>query len=612
MNPNLNRLSEKARNLTHDPGVYLMKDKKGEIIYIGKAKNLKNRVSQYFQPNNPSHTEKVRRMVENVEDFDYIVVGSEFEALVLECSLIKQNAPKYNILLKDDKGYHYIRVEKGPYPRITAQKQLIKDDGADYLGPYTSSYSVTQTVDEVNKIFGLPTCGKKFPQEFRKTRPCLNYHIKHCMGVCRGRISEEEYRAVFDEALAYIKKGGGSLLERLQKQMEAAAESLDFERAARLRDRIRAIRHIADTQKVFLINSKEQDVIAFAQNMNHAAVAVLKFRNYRLSDKDDYVFPDVYDLPTVRQEFLNQYYLQNSDIPPRILIDEPFDGDALLAEYLSEKLGRKVSILVPQRGDSKKMVEMAFQNATEKLSKQVLRTGREVAALDELGKLLGLKKPPVYIEAYDISNIGESAKVGGMVVFENGRPLKKAYKKFKIREVEGQDDYSSMREVLTRRLSHYVEEQGSGEGFGRLPDLILLDGGKGHVSAILPVIAQFGLDIPVFGMVKDSRHRTRAIAKDGGEIAISGNRAAFSFVTTVQDEVHRYSINYQKTVHKQSALEITITRVPGIGKKKAEALLKAYKTRADLLAASPEALQKTAKVKIETANELYDFLHALE
>lgn len=612
MNPNLSRLSEKARNLTHDPGVYLMKDKKGEIIYIGKAKNLKNRVSQYFQPNNPSHTEKVRRMVENVEDFDYIVVGSEFEALVLECSLIKQNAPKYNILLKDDKGYHYIRVEKGPYPRITAQKQLLKDDAADYLGPYTSSYSVTQTVDEVNKIFGLPTCNKKFPQEFRKTRPCLNYHIKQCMGVCRGRISETEYRTVFDEALAYIKRGGGSLLSRLEKQMEEAAEALDFERAARLRDRIRAIRHIADTQKVFLINSKEQDVIAFAQNMNHAAVAVLKFRNYRLSDKDDYVFPDVYDLPTVRQEFLNQYYLQNGDIPPRILIDEAFDGDTLLAEYLSEKLGKKVSILVPQKGDSKKMVEMAFQNATEKLSKQVMRTGREVAALDELAKLLGLKKAPVYIEAYDISNLGESAKVGGMVVFENGRPLKKAYKKFKIREVEGQDDYSSMREVLTRRLTHYMEEKDSGEGFGRLPDLILLDGGKGHVAAILPVIAQFNLEIPVFGMVKDSRHRTRAIAKDGGEIAISGNRAAFSFVTTVQDEVHRYSINYQKTVHKQSALEITITRVPGIGKKKAEMLLKAYKTRAELLAAAPEELQKTAKVKAETALELYDFLHALE
>ncbi len=611
MNPNLARLSEKARNLTHDPGVYLMKDKKGEIIYIGKAKNLKNRVSQYFQPNNPSHTEKVRRMVENVEDFDYIVVGSEFEALVLECSLIKQNAPKYNILLKDDKGYHYIRVEKGPYPRITAQKQLLKDDGADYLGPYTSSYSVTQTVDEVNKIFGLPTCNKKFPQEFRKTRPCLNYHIKQCMGVCRGRISEAEYRAVFDEALAYIKKGGGSLLSRLEKQMEEAAEALDFERAARLRDRIRAIRHIADTQKVFLINSREQDVIAFAQNMNHAAVAVLKFRNYRLSDKDDYVFPDVYDLPTVRQEFLNQYYLQNGDIPPRILIDEAFDGDTLLSEYLSEKLGRKVSILVPQKGDSKKMVEMAFQNATEKLSKQVMRTGREVAALDELAKLLGLKKPPAYIEAYDISNLGESAKVGGMVVFENGRPLKKAYKKFKIREVEGQDDYSSMREVLTRRLTHYMEEKDSGEGFGRLPDLILLDGGKGHVAAILPVIAQFHLDIPVFGMVKDSRHRTRAIAKDGGEISFDARQAAFRFVTSVQDEVHRFAVTYQQKVHKRESFSVRLTECEGIGDRKAAALLKRFRTKKALKEATLEQLRETAKISEEKAKALQAFIKTL-
>lgn len=612
MNPNLDRLSQKARNLTHDPGVYLMKDKRGEIIYIGKAKNLKNRVSQYFQPNNPSHTEKVRRMVENVEDFDYIVVGSEFEALVLECSLIKQNAPKYNILLKDDKGYHYIRIEKGPFPRLSAQKQMITDKAYDYLGPYTSSYSVTQTVDEVNKIFGLPTCSKKFPQDFRKGRPCLNYHIKQCMGLCRGRTSEAEYNAIFNEALAYIKKGGSSLLERLQKQMEDAAEALDFERAAKLRDRIQAIRRIADTQQVFLINNKEQDVVAFSQNSNHAAVAVLKFRNFRLSDKEDYVFEDVYDLPTVRQEFLNQYYLQNADIPPRIFVDEPFEGDELLAGYLSEKLGRKVVIHVPQKGDAKKMIEMAFQNATEKLSKRVARTGREVAALDELAKLLGLKKPPLYIESYDISNLGESAKVGGMVVFENGRPLKKAYKKFKIREVEGQDDYSSMREVIRRRLNHYFEEKDTNEGFGRLPDLILLDGGKGHVGAILPLIEEFGLDIPVYGMVKDNRHRTRAIAKDGGEIAISGNRSAFSFVTTVQDEVHRYSINYQKTVHKQTALEVTLTRVPGIGKKKAETLLKAFKNRAELLEASPEKLREIAKVKEETAQELYDFLHALE
>lgn len=610
MNQLLEKLRKKALNLTHDPGVYLMKNSRGEIIYIGKAKNLKNRVSQYFQPNNPSHTEKVRRMVEQVADFDYIVVGSEFEALVLECSLIKQNNPKYNILLKDDKGYHYIRVERGSFPKISAQKQMTDDD-ADYLGPYTSSFSVTQTVDEVNKIFGLPTCNRKFPEDFKKARPCLNYHIKQCMGVCRGRISEEEYAQTFKEALAYIKKGGGSLLERLTRQMEEAAEALDFERAAKLRDRIQAIRRIADTQKVYLINTENQDVIAFAQNQTHAAVAVLKFRNYRLSDKEDYFFPDVYDIETVRQSFLSQYYMMTADIPPRIVVDEPFEDAELLAEHLKTANGRKVTFVFPQKGDQKKMVDMVFANASERLSKYVSRTGREVAALDALAKLLGLKKPPVYIEAYDISNLGESSKVGGMVVFENGRPLKKAYKKFRIRQIEGQDDYASMQEVITRRLSHYEQEKDTGEGFGRLPDLILLDGGKGHVAAILPIIQASGLDIPVFGMVKDNKHRTRAIAKDGGEIAISANRAAFSFVTTIQDEVHRYAIRYQKQVHTKSSLEITLTRVKGIGDKKASQLLSRFRTRAELLEATPEQLAQAAKLKPETAQELYLFLHAL-
>ena len=610
MNQLLEKLRKKALNLTHDPGVYLMKNSRGEIIYIGKAKNLKNRVSQYFQPNNPSHTEKVRRMVEQVADFDYIVVGSEFEALVLECSLIKQNNPKYNILLKDDKGYHYIRIERGSFPKISAQKQMINDD-ADYLGPYTSSFSVTQTVDEVNKIFGLPTCNRKFPEDFKKARPCLNYHIKQCMGVCRGRISEEEYAQTFKEALAYIKKGGGSLLERLTRQMEEAAEALDFERAAKLRDRIQAIRRIADTQKVYLINTENQDIIAFAQNQTHAAVAVLKFRNYRLSDKEDYFFPDVYDIETVRQSFLSQYYMMTADIPPRIVVDEPFEDAELLAEHLKTANGRKVTFVFPQKGDQKKMVDMAFANASERLSKYVSRTGREVAALNALAKLLGLKKPPVYIEAYDISNLGESSKVGGMVVFENGRPLKKAYKKFRIRQIEGQDDYASMQEVITRRLSHYEQEKDTGEGFGRLPDLILLDGGKGHVAAILPIIQASGLDIPVFGMVKDNKHRTRAIAKDGGEIAISANRAAFSFVTTIQDEVHRYAIRYQKQVHTKSSLEITLTRVKGIGDKKAAQILSRFRTRAELLEATPEQLAQAAKLKPETAQELYLFLHAL-
>ena len=610
MNENLQKLSEKARGLTHSPGVYLMKDKKGQVIYVGKAKALKNRVSQYFQPNNPSHTEKVRRMVEQVADFDYIVVDSEFEALVLECSLIKQYSPKYNILLKDDKGYHYIRISREEFPRITAVKQLAGED-ADYLGPYTSSYSVTQTVDEVNKIFGLPTCGRKFPQEFRKGRPCLNYYIKQCAGICRGRISAAEYRDMVSQAVSYIKKGGSGLVERLQRQMEEASEKMDFEKAAKLRDRIQAIKRIAETQKVYMINTENQDVLAFCQNMSNAGVSILKFRNYRLADKEDYLFSDIDGLATLRQEFLNQYYLNNADVPRQILLDEEFDGQELLAEYLSGKLGHKVKIIVPIRGEHKKMVEMAYRNASEKLSKKVERTGREVAALGELTKLLGLSKTPEYIEAYDISNLGDSGKVGGMIVFENGRPLKSAYRKFKIREVEGQDDYSSMREVITRRFQHYWEERDSGEGFGRLPDLILLDGGKGHVASILPVLSEMGLNIPTFGMVKDSRHRTRAIAKDGGEIAISGYRAAFTFVTSIQDEVHRYAIHYQRSVRKKSAFEITLTRVEGIGPKKAAAILKTFRTRKELREATPEQLREAAKVSEKTARELYDFIQEL-
>ncbi|MFZ2538019.1 MAG: excinuclease ABC subunit UvrC [Oscillospiraceae bacterium] len=610
MNQYLDRLSDKARNLTHSPGVYLMKNKSGEIIYIGKAKMLKNRVSSYFQINNPSHNEKVKKMVSQVYDFDYILVDSEFEALVLECSLIKQNSPKYNIMLKDDKGYHYIKITKEEYPRITAQKQVIADN-ADYLGPYTSSFSVKQTVDEVNKIFMLPTCNKKFPQDIKKSRPCLNFHIKQCMGVCKGRVSKAEYNEIVAQAISYIKKGGSNLVERLSIQMEAAAEILDFEKAAKLRDRINAIKKIADTQKVYMINTPNQDVIAFAQNSTNVAVTILKFRNSQLTDKEDFLISDVYDLAQTRQEFLNQYYLSAVDIPQKIILDAEFEELNLLESYLTDKLNRRVKIIVPQIGESKKIVEMAYANASEKLSKRVERTGREVSALEELTKLLGLAKTPEYIEAYDISNMGESAMVGGMVVYENGRPLKKAYKKFKIRDVVGQDDYSSMREVITRRFSHYEEEKSTGEGFGRLPDLILLDGGKGHVAAILPIIEHLKLGVPVFGMVKDSKHKTRAIAKDGGEIAISGCRSAFSFVTNVQDEVHRYSINYQKSVHKKTSFELTLTRVDGIGDKKAITLLKKYKTKAELKKATVAELKQTAKISDKTAQELYDFIQEI-
>ncbi|WMJ22762.1 excinuclease ABC subunit UvrC [Paludicola sp. MB14-C6] len=610
MNKKLDQLSEKARNLTDLPGVYLMKNAKKEIIYIGKAKNLKNRVSSYFVLNNPSHNEKVRKMVSQVDDFDYIVVDSEFEALVLECSLIKQNTPKYNILLKDDKGYSYIKITKGDYPKITAELQRY-DDGADYIGPYTSSFSVKQTVEEVNKIFKLPTCNKKFPQDMRKSRPCLNFYIKQCMGVCKGKITKDEYNDNINEALAYIKKGSSNLVTRLTEQMEQASENLDFEKAAKLRDRILAIKKITETQKVYMINQPDQDVIGFSQNLTDATVAILKFRNAQLVDKEDYSFNDIYDLSQTRQEFLNQFYLSTNDIPKQIIIDEAFEGMELLSDYLSQKQGTKVTVKIPAIGDQKKLVEMAQSNASEKLSKKVERTGREVTALAELTKLLGLPKTPEYIEAYDISNLGDSSIVGGMVVFYNGRPLKKAYKKFKVSEGNGQDDYRSMREVISRRFERYFEEKDNGEGFGRLPDLILLDGGKGHVAAIKPILEQMKLDIPLFGMVKDAKHRTRAIAIDGGEISIASYKSAFSFVTNIQDEVHRFSINYQKKVHKKSSFEITLTRVDGIGEKKAATLLKTYKTKAELKKATIEQLRETAKINEKIATELYHFIQEL-
>lgn len=610
VNKYLNQLAEKARGLTSMSGVYLMKNQKSEIIYIGKAKNLKNRVSSYFQPNNPSHNEKVRKMVEQVFDFDYIVVDSEFEALVLECSLIKQNTPKYNILLKDDKGYHYIKISKGDYPKITAEKQRI-DDGSEYIGPYTSSFSVSQTVDEVNKIFKFPTCSRNFPQDFRKARPCLHFHINQCMGVCKGKTTKDEYAEIMAQAIAYIKKGGGGLVSRLTLAMAQASENLEFEKAGKLRDRIQAIKKISETQKVYMINQPDQDVIGFSQNMTSASVTILKFRGFQLVDKEDYYFSDIYDIDQSRRDFLNQFYLSTTDIPKQIIVDSEFEGMDLLADYLSEKQGAKISIKIPIRGEQKKLAYMAQSNASEKLSKKVERTGREVVALSELTMLLGLGKTPEYIEAYDISNLGDSAIVGGMVVFHNGRPLKKAYKKFKVLQGSGQDDYRSMAEVITRRFNRYFEEKSTGEGFGKLPDLILLDGGKGHISAIKPILAQMGLDIPLFGMVKDSKHKTRAIAIDGGEISISSYKSAFHFVTSIQDEVHRFSINYQKKVHKKSSFEITLTRVDGIGAKKASAILKAFKTKSELKLATIEQLKETAKVSDKIATELYDFIQAL-
>lgn len=606
-NPRLPALAEKAHGLPLLPGVYIMKDKSGEIIYIGKAKALKNRVSSYFRAVERHHP-KVYQMVGRVFDFDYIVTDSEFEALVLECSLIKQHAPKYNILLKDDKGYSYIKIAPKEFGRIRQTFQRDEEAGARYIGPYVSSFVVNETVDEVNRAFLLPTCNRKFPQEFGQGRPCLNFHIKQCMGVCRGKISADEYDEILSQAIAYIKDGGAQSMERLTERMNECAENLQFEKAAQLRDRIKAIKRISESQKVVFQSAVNQDVIALRRSDDDACAVVLKFREERLVDKEDFLLGRVDSLEEARREFLLRYYIGSREIPKRIQLDGDIEDMELTARLFSEQAGCKVEIRVPQRGEQLKLVELARTNAAERLSQKGRRTGREVAVLDELARLLGLAKPPAYIEAYDISNIGSDTVVGGMVVFENGHPLRKCYRKFTIKTVAGTDDYASMREVLTRRFERYKSEEQHDEAFDRMPDLILLDGGKGHVGAIEPLLRDMGVETPVYGMVKDDRHRTRAIAAEGGEIAINANRSAFALVTSIQDEVHRYSIAFSRSKHQKSSFALALTQCPGIGEKRAGEIFKHFKTIKAIRAASVEELMKVKGMTKPAAEQLYTHL----
>lgn len=597
-------LADKARNLTDQPGVYLMKDKDGRIIYIGKAKALTKRVSSYFRKN-AAHNDKVRKMVSLVADFDFIVTESEFEALVLECSLIKQHTPKYNILLKDDKGYHYIHISDEPYPRIRWVKQ--KEEKGEYIGPYTSSFAVRQAVEEANRVFLLPTCRKKLSYRARIGRPCLNYHIGRCDGVCSGKVSEKDYRKRVEEAIAFIKTGSQTSVEQMKQKMEEASAQMRFEEALVLRNRIRAIEKVGESQNIYLQEEKNIDVIAMVQSGTESCFAVLKFRAGHLIDKADHTFKDTYDSLELRNDFIARFYSSCNDFPKLIYIDDERVDLTLLEEYCTSLAGFHVQLRVPQRGEGKRLLQMAVDNATAILSNRIRKGEREIKALHELASLLGMAVPPNYIEAYDISNLGDSGIVGGMVVFENGRPCKRFYKRFTIQTTNGQDDYSAMKEMLTRRFLRYEQEKGK-EGFGRLPDLILLDGGSGHLSMTLALLSSFHLQIPCFGMVKDSRHRTRAITAREEEISISAHKAAFSLVTSIQDEVHRYTISFQKNVRKKTMLEMNLTKVKGIGEKRALLILKRYKTKKAILEADEEALARECRITKEQAHLIHQAL----
>ena len=598
-NIRLTSLREKSMKLPLTPGVYIMKDKENKIIYIGKAKKLKNRVSQYFGSQN-KHSTKVRKMVENVADFDYILTDSEFEALVLECSLIKQNMPKYNILLKDDKGYSYIKITPNPWGRISPCFR--KDDSsAEYLGPYTGNFSVTNAVEQAQEIFKLPSCSKVFPRDIKKSRPCLNYFISRCSAPCAGKFSREDYEDNLKQAIDFLKGGSAKTVKELKVQMIQASENLEFEKAAKIRDNIRAIEKVISKQKVVIDDSVDEDVFAVATSEDKVCLAVLNIREGLLSSAEHFIADADSDLPRLRYELLMSYYMMQRSVPSVVVLDGETEDYELICEWLSEKRGKKVSVIIPQRGEKAKVSEMCLNNAVQKLSEYLGRKSSETAVLDELAKLLGLSKAPEYIESYDISHTSGSDNVAAMIVFKNGKPLKSAYRKFSIKGFSGQDDYGSMREVISRRFNRYIEQQGEDEGFGRLPDLILLDGGQGQVNAVKPIIDSLGLAVPVFGMVKDSKHKTRAITGNGEEISISSTRRVFTLVSSIQEEVHRFAITYHKNKHVGSSLARKLTTIDGIGTKKADILMKHFKTMTAIRQASVDELKQVKGISEKDA-----------
>lgn len=617
-NPKRSELRERSMRLPLDPGVYIMKNGRGEIIYIGKAKVLKNRVSQYFG-SQTGHSNKVRKMVENVRDFDYILCSSEFEALILECSLIKQNRPKYNILLKDDKGYSYLEITNEEWPRMRMARRKDHPD-SEYLGPYLSTFVVNESLDAAQKIFKIPSCNKTFPCTGQNRRPCLNYHMGQCSAPCAGKIKKAEYQESVREAVRFLKGGSKGYLDELERRMEEYSEALEFEKAAEMRDRINAIKRLSEKQKVIFTGTDTQDVFALAREEDRICFHVLRFHDGMLTASEDYFTELEETLEQTRSEILLRYYSSHDEIPGKVVLDGRCEDTELLEQWLRELAGRKVNILVPQKGKQWELVSMCKNNAYEKMA-QTHKHAKTDTAVIELGELLGLPQPPEFIESYDISHTAGADAVGAMVVFRNGIPFRPSYRKFIIKEARGGDDYGAMKEVLTRRFTRYLKEseelrnEGGEEalkragGFARLPDLILMDGGLGQVHIAEEVLRSLQLNVPVFGMVKDSKHRTRAIASDGGEIEIRGTRKVFSLVTGIQDEVHRSAISYHHKKHAKAARHSELTDIPGIGPKKSAILLREFVTMDAIRRADIDTLAKTPGISTKDAVNIKKYFH---
>ena len=610
-------IEEELKKLPGKPGVYIMHGENDEIIYVGKAVSLKNRVRQYFQSSRNKGA-KIEQMVTHITRFEYIVTDSELEALVLECNLIKEHRPKYNTMLKDDKTYPFIKVTVNePYPRVLFSRTM-KKDKAKYFGPYTSSTAVKDVIELVRKIYMVRSCNRNLPRDCGKDRPCLYYHMKQCMAPCQGNVSEEAYKQNIGQVLHFLNGNFQETIDQLTEKMMAASEEMRFEDAAGYRDLINSIRRIGERQKITTYGEEDRDIIAVAMDESEdlreqdAVVQVFFMRGGRLIGRDHF-FLRVARGDTKAQvlsSFLKQFYAGTPFIPAEIMMQTEIEDGEIIEDWLSARRKQRVHIRVPKKGTKEKLVELAKENAWMVLSKDRERIkreeGRTIGAVKEIEDWLGLKDI-VRMEAYDISNISGFESVGSMVVYEKGKPKRSDYRKFKIKWVQGPNDYASMEEVLTRRFTH--ESKGEYDSFSILPDLILMDGGRGQVNIARKVLGELGIDIPVCGMVKDDNHRTRGVYFNNVEIPIDTSGEGFHLVTRIQDEAHRFAIEYHRSLRSKEQVHSVLDDIPGIGETRRKALMRRFRSVENIRDASVEELSQTESMNVQSAEAVYQFFH---
>ena len=609
-------IQEELKKLPARPGVYIMHDENDHIIYVGKAVSLKNRVRQYFQTSRNKGV-KIEQMVTHIRRFEYIVTDSELEALVLECNLIKEHHPKYNTMLMDDKTYPFIKVTTGEaFPRVVLSRKMQKDK-ARYFGPYTSSQAVRDTIDLIHKLYHLRSCNRSLPRDIGKERPCLNYHIKQCDAPCQGYISQEEYGKSVNEVLKFLNGNYDAVLKDLEEKMNAASEALEFERAIEYRELIGSVKKVAQKQKITDSSGEDRDVLAVASHEGDAVVQVFFIRGGRLIGRDHFYLriTDGESPSEILNSFIMQYYAGTPFIPGELMLQAEVEDREVLEEWLTSKRGQKVTIRVPKKGTKEKLVELAQENARLVLFRDRERIkreeGRTIGAVKEVAALLGLNEI-VRMEAYDISNTNGFESVGSMVVYERGRPKRNDYRKFRIKGIRGADDYGSMREVLTRRFTHGLKEREESEELGKFtvfPDLIMMDGGKGQVNVALEVLDSLHLDIPVCGMVKDDHHRTRGLYYNNVEIPIDRSSEAFRLITRIQDEAHRFAIEYHRQLRGKGQVHSILDDIEGIGPARRKALMKNYAGLDEIRAASVEELAKIPSMNEKAAEAVYKFFH---